>query len=251
MKHIIVTGAGSGIGAAISHTLLNQHYAVSLLGRRLEPLTSIADTAPDRSLALSCDVTDADAVAAAVEQATAHFGGVYALVNCAGAAPTAAFHKTTPAQWQQTFDLNVNGVFHCTQAVLPHLLAQSSGRIINIASTAALKGYRYVSAYCAAKHAVLGLTKALALELAEQGITVNALCPGYTDTTIIQGAVQNIADKTGRSPEDALRHFTGVNPQRRLVQPEEVAASVLWLLSSHSAAINGQAIPIDGGETIE
>ena len=248
MKHALITGAGSGIGAAIATTLAQHGYRLSLLGRRLDALKQVAENLPGAHWTDSCDITDGVAVDESVAAATDAGGPISVLINCAGAAPTAAFQKTDFALWQQTLNINLNGVYHCTQAVLPNMIAAGNGRIINIASTGAQKGYAYVSAYCAAKHAVLGLTRALALELATKGITVNAICPGYTDTDIIRNAVKNIADKTGRSEADALNHFTQVNPQGRLVSPEEVAAAVQWLASEGAASVNGQAISINGGE---
>lgn len=250
MRHALVTGAGSGIGAAIATALAQSGYRVSLLGRRLEALEntarSVADA--DRCACFSCDVTMETSVDHAFSQTEAHFGTVDVLVNCAGAAPTMPFHKLSASQWQQVLDVNLNGVFHCCARAIGPMLAQGAGRIVNIASTASLKGYAYVTAYCAAKHGVLGLTRALALETARKGITVNAVCPGYTDTGLIREAVANIVAKTGRSEDEALREFTRTNPQGRLIEPQEVADTVLWLCSDSARSVTGQAISLSGGE---
>jgi NAD(P)-dependent dehydrogenase (short-subunit alcohol dehydrogenase family) len=248
MKHAVVTGAGSGIGAAVVQALLYAEYRVTLMGRRVSALQETA-AGNINCQCVPCDVANEPSVAAAFEAAVSGFGSVSVLVNCAGQAPTAPFHKLTGAAWQKVIAVNLNGVFNCTQQVIAAMREQAGGRIINIASTAALKGYPYVSAYCAAKHGVLGLTRALALETAQQGITVNAICPGYTDTGIIRDAVSNIITKTGRSEEEAMQEFTRSNPQGRLIQPDEVAATVLWLCSDAARSITGEAISISGGET--
>ena len=251
MKHALVTGAGSGIGAVIALSLAEAGYRVSLLGRRLEPLATTAASAPEGSCqTLTCDVGKEEDVATSFSAATETFGPIDVLVNCAGMAPTAPFHKLTSEQWQAVLNTNLNGVFHCTSRVIADMRERRDGRIINIASTASLKGYAYVSAYCAAKHGVLGLTRALALETAELGITVNAICPGYTDTDIIRQSVQQIVEKTGRSEEQALAQFTNTNPQGRLIQPDEIAGTVLWLCSDAARSVTGQALSISGGETM-
>jgi NAD(P)-dependent dehydrogenase (short-subunit alcohol dehydrogenase family) len=146
--------------------------------------------------------------------------------------------------------VNLDGTFHCTQAALPDMLAAGWGRIVNVASTAGLTGYGYIAAYCASKHAVIGLTRALAVEVATKGITVNAVCPGYTDTEMVKETVANIVDKTGRTPDQALTELTARNPQRRLIKPQEVAATVAWLCLPDSDSITGQAIAISGGEVM-
>ncbi|MFO7552108.1 MAG: SDR family NAD(P)-dependent oxidoreductase [Haliea sp.] len=249
MKHALVTGAGSGIGAAIARSLLDQGYRVSLLGRRLEALQATVADYPERYHCATCDVTDPEQVSSAFSSATDVLGPIDILVNCAGAAPTNPFHKMPATQWQQVIDVNLNAVYHCCAQVVGDMRSRGWGRIINIASTASLKGYAYVSAYCAAKHGVLGLTRALALELAQKGVTVNAICPGYTDTDIIRTAVAGIVDKTGRTEAEALRTFTDTNPQGRLIEPQEIADTVLWLCTDSTRSITGQALSISGGET--
>jgi NAD(P)-dependent dehydrogenase (short-subunit alcohol dehydrogenase family) len=251
VKHAVVTGAGSGIGAEIVARLVAGGYRVSLMGRRMQALEQSAGATGNSGhcQCVRCDVSDEASTGTAFTQAVTGFGKVDILVNCAGQAPTAPFHKLASADWNQVIGVNLTGVFHCTSQVIAGMREQGGGRIINIASTAALKGYAYVSAYCAAKHGVLGLTRALALETAQLGITVNAICPGYTDTDIIRGAVANIVDKTGRTEAQALQEFTHSNPQARLIQPEEIADTVLWLCSDSARSITGQAISVSGGET--
>lgn len=249
--HAVVTGGGSGIGAAVARELLQRGARVTLMGRDLarlqaqrEQLAALGPVAEQR-----CDVGDEASVQAAFVAAAADAGPVDILVNNAGQAQTAPFVKTSLAQWQQMLQVNLTGTFLCTQQVAAGMAVRGFGRIINIASTASLKGYAYVSAYCAAKHGVLGLTRALALEMAKKGVTVNAVCPGYTETELVEQAVANIVAKTGRSEAEARAQLASSNPQGRLVQPDEVAQTVAWLASRGAAAINGQAIAVCGGET--
>ena len=256
-RHALVTGAGSGIGAAVALALARAGHRLTLCGRSHDKLQAQAEAlrvaAPDAAILIApMDVADAASVQAAVQQAQARFGPVHTLVNNAGQAHSAPFTRTDAQLWQRMLDVNLSGTFHVTQAVLPGMLEAAAqgepGRIVNIASTAGLQGYAYVSAYVAAKHGVVGLTKALALELARKNVTVNALCPGYTETEIVQDAVRNIVAKTGQSEAQARQALAASNPQQRLVQPDEVAQSVLWLCAPGSGAVNGQAIAIDGGE---
>lgn len=255
-RHALVTGGGRGIGAAIARRLLDDGASVTLVGRDCTVLDeTMAVLRPHVTSGAKlgtavADVTDADGVTAAFALAAEERGPISLLVNNAGQAYSAPILKTDLAQWQRMLDVNLTGTFLCTQAALPAMLAAGWGRIVNVASTAGLIGYGYVSAYCAAKHGVIGLTRALALELATKGVTVNAVCPGYTETDIVRDAVTNIVGKTGRTEEQARAELAARNPQRRLVQPDEVADAVAWLCQSSAASITGQALPVAGGEVM-
>lgn len=246
-QHAAITGGGSGIGLAIAAKLAGAGAQVTLMSRNLDRLSSAAATI-DGAKVVSVDVTDDDSVVAGFESAVRESGPVTILVNNAGGVETAPFGKITPEAWRRALDLNLTGAFRCTQAVLPAMQAGGAGRIINIASTAGLKGYAYTAAYVAAKHGLVGLTRALATELATNGITVNALCPGFTDTDIVSDAVAIVTARTGRSADDVLAEFAGFNPQGRLILPEEVADAAVWLASDGARSVTGQAIAIAGGE---
>lgn len=246
-QHALVTGGGSGIGAQVAQELTERGAHVTLVGRRSAPLESIARALPDAT-AIVADLTRTEDVARAVERAGEHHGRISILVNNAGAAVSASFARTTREIWDGMLASNALTAFLCTRAFLAQADPQRYGRIVNVASTAGLKGYAYVSAYCAAKHAVVGLTRALALELAPTRITVNAVCPGYTDTELLAEAMRAVAAKTGRTPQSVREQFRAANPQGRLVLPREVAEAIAWLCSPGAAAVNGQAISVCGGE---
>ncbi|WP_295997860.1 SDR family NAD(P)-dependent oxidoreductase [Rugamonas sp.] len=251
-KHALVTGGARGIGAACARALLRRGARVTLAGRDVAALLRAQEEM--RSLGEigieQIDVASEASVQAGFARAAQRFGRIDILINNAGQAAPAPFMKTDAAHWQRMLDVNLNGPFHCTQAALPAMLEARWGRIVNVASTAGLVGYRYVSAYVAAKHGVIGLTRALALEVAAKGVTVNAVCPGYTETDIVREAIANIVAKTGRSEDEARAELAAANPQKRLVQAEEVANAVLWLCLPESAAMNGQAIAVAGGEVM-
>ncbi len=251
-RHAVVTGAGRGIGAAIAERLAAEGAVLTLLGRNLDMLQALAARLPAsaRALPVACDITSDASVTDAFAAARAASGPVAVLVNNAGQAESAPFHRIDADHWQRMLEVNLTGTFRCIQAALPDLLAAGAGRIVNVASTAGLRGYAYVAAYAAAKHGVVGLTRALALELATKGITVNAVCPGYTDTDIVRDSVARIVAKTGRSVEAAQAEFVRGNPQRRLVAPAEVADTVAWLCGDGAAAVTGQAISVSGGEVM-
>ena len=253
-QHALVTGATRGIGASIAATLARLGADVTLVGRERalldENAGEIAGAYGVKAHVDTADVADEGAVAAAFRSAAAAIGPVSVLVNNAGSGKSAPFLKMDRDLWDRMIGVNLTGVFVCTQAALPAMMDARYGRIVNIASTAGLKGYGYVSAYCAAKHGVVGLTRSLALELATKGITVNAVCPGYTETDLVRDTIANIMEKTGRSEEDARKELSATNPQGRLVQPWEVAEAVAWLALPGSASITGQSIPVAGGEVM-
>jgi NAD(P)-dependent dehydrogenase (short-subunit alcohol dehydrogenase family) len=250
--HAVVTGAGRGIGAAIAAQLAAHGATLTLMGRNADVLQATAKTLPDsaRAQVVTCDVTDEASVSAAFESARAGLGRITILVNNAGQAESAPFAKTTLGQWQRMLAVNLTGTFLCTQAALADVQASGRGRIVNIASTAGQRGYAYVSAYVAAKHGVIGLTRSLALELAARGVTVNAVCPGYTETDIVRESIDRIVARTGRSAEEARAELVKGNPQGRLVTPDEVANAVVWLCSDGASSITGQAISVSGGEVM-
>ena len=246
--HAVVTGAGSGIGRATAERLAEAGCQVTLIGRHVGRLNETADRIGDLAFAAPADVTDPDALAAAIEVGRDRFGPIDILVNNAGAATSAPFLKTDADAFRAMLALNLEAPAEAARLVLPGMLTRRRGRIVNVASTAGLKGYPYVSAYVAAKHGLVGLTRALALEVAAKGVTVNAVCPGFTETELVAKSIVAITATTGRSEEEARAALAASNPQGRLITPDEVAQTIVWLCGDGASGINGAAVPVAGGE---
>jgi 3-hydroxybutyrate dehydrogenase len=244
--HALVTGGGRGIGLAIASALTQAGATITILGRDRATLERGVASGAAKFAAVA-DVADQAAVTSAIAEA-AKRQPIDILVANAGIAESAPFVKSDAALFRRMMDVNFMGVVYAAQAALPSMKGRPYGRIVAVASTAGLKGYAYVSAYSAAKHAVIGLVRSLALELASTDITVNAVCPGFTETDLLTGSIDNIMSKTGRSREQAVAELAKHNPQGRLIKPSEVADSVLWLCGEGAGAITGQAIAIAGGE---
>ena len=246
-KHALVTGGGRGIGRAIAVAMTAAGVAVTVTGRSEAPLREAVQQ-KDAAGYFIADVTDEGALADGIKRAAAERGAIDILVANAGGAESAPFAKSGADTFRRMIDLNLMGTVHAAQAVIGDMAARKFGRIVVIASTAGLKGYPYVSAYCAAKHALIGLVHSLALETARSGVTVNAVCPGFTDTDLMRESIARVIEKTGRSKDAALEEFTRQNPLGRLIAPEEVAAAVTFLCSDAASGITGTTMTVAGGE---
>lgn len=247
----VVTGGGRGIGAAVARALVEAGAAVVVAARTEEEIERVATelrAAGGAARALRCDVTDPDSVGALAREATECLGRVDILVNNAGVAHSAPVIDLTLEDWNRTFAVNATGTFLCTRAFLPAMMESRWGRVVNVASVAGVSGARYIAAYAASKHAVVGFTRCAAADVAAHGVTVNAVCPGYVDTEMTRASIERIASKTGRSETEALAAILGASTQRRLIEPGEVAGAVLDLCREEASGDNGQAIVIIGQE---
>lgn len=247
-KTALITGGGRGIGRALATHLTALGARVVVAGRTVSELEETAHAVG--GLALPMDAASRASVQAALVDLAARAGRIDILVNNAGVAESAPFDRTTDAMWDGMMAVNAGSAFALCRALIPPMIAAGWGRVINIASNAGLTGYAYSSAYCASKHAMIGMTRAIALEIARSNVTINSVCPGWVNTKMADEAVQRIADKTGRGAEQARRGLEGMSPQRRMVEPEEVAHVVAMLCSDEARSIHGQSIPVDGGQVM-
>lgn len=246
-KGAVVTGGGRGIGAEVARELAARGARVVVSARSVDQLEAVAAELGDGVSAIACDVADPAAIEALRDEATARLGAVDVLVNNAGIASSAPVKRQSLEEWNRLIAVNATGTFLCTQAFLPAMVERGWGRVINVASVAGKMGGAYIGAYSASKHAVVGFTRSLAQEVATTGVTANAVCPGYVDTEMTDYSVARIVEKTGAGEDDARRRLEAVSPQRRLIEPEEVAFLVAMLCDERARGINGQALVIDGG----
>jgi NAD(P)-dependent dehydrogenase (short-subunit alcohol dehydrogenase family) len=247
-RHALVTGGGTGVGRAIALALASAGLDVTICGRREAQLAAVARES-SAIFPIAADVTDEASMMALYETAAAARGPFDIIVANAGMASSAPAHRTSLADWRRTLDVNLTGAFLTVQPALSGMAERKAGRIVFIASTAGLKGYAYVAPYVAAKHGVVGLMRALVAENGRTGVTINAICPGFVETGMLEESVQRIVEKTGRSVEETRKTLASVNPQGRFIQPPEIAAAVLWLCSEEARSVTGQTISISGGET--
>ncbi len=249
-KVVLVTGGGQGLGRAIALAFARQGCRVVISGRHRETLDEVAkeiDHLGAERLALKCDVTERAQVESVAGEIRERLGNVQVLINNAGMAVAAGFLKMDDSLWEEVLKTNLTGTYLCCKVFLPAMIAAGWGRVINIASTVAKVSYSHIAAYATSKHAVLGLTRSLAVEFARSGVTINAICPGYIDTEVTHKNIRTMAEKTGKSLEDVLKNFTASSPQHRLIAPDEVAHLAITLASDSAMGITGQAINVDGG----
>jgi NAD(P)-dependent dehydrogenase (short-subunit alcohol dehydrogenase family) len=252
-RRALVTGGGRGIGRAVVLDLARAGAAVAVAARTRSEVEAVASgivSAGGRAVGVEMDVTDPARVRAAFATAREALGGIDILVSGAGIAPTAPIARTSDATWRQILETNLSGTFYCLREALPEMTGRGWGRVVHLASIAGKTGYPYIGAYAASKHGVLGLTKCAALEVATTGVTVNAVCPGYVDTPMLDLGVARIVEKTGLTADEARRRLADMSPQKRLYTAEEVSALVLFLCSDAAAGINGQALSVDGGTVV-
>ena len=249
-KVALITGGSKGIGLAVARTFAAEGASIALAARNEETLAQAVaeiESTGAPAMAVTCDVTDKGRVQDLPDLIADALGRIDILVNNAGAAESHKFLNHPDDLWDWMLDVNLTSIYQVTKAVVPGMVERRWGRIINIASVASKVGFNYMTAYAASKHGVLGLTRSLALELNPYHITVNAICPSYVDTPMTDAAVANIVARTGRSESESRGYLEGVNPQNRLITPEEVAAVAVMLADENARGITGQAINVDGG----